>query len=341
MSVYQPPSFQSPIDLDLSRNEGRAMIGEIDLDVEAVDSLVRRYPDTSRLTRLIAGRHGVDEDRVLITAGGDDAIFRTFLGHRGKRVVATTPTFEMIPRYAEQAGVSLVEVPWWDGELPIDDLAGVEAEMAVIVSPNNPTGSTIRAQTLQDLAARYPLVLLDAAYAEFADIDLTPVAACLDNVVVVRTLSKAFGLAGLRVGYLLGAPGIVSEVGRFGSPYAVSGLSAALAADVLDNGQQRVDGLVKTVVAERDGLFGLLTELGTSPLPSQANFVLATNTDPESMVSGAASLGVGLRRFPGRPGLERCVRISLPGDADEFDRLASALRAVLAPDQEPEVADVS
>lgn len=340
MSVYEPPSFPSTIDLDLSRNEGRPNLGVLELDVETVAALARRYPDTSRLARLIAERHQVDENRVLVTAGGDDAIFRTFLSRRGKRAVSTTPTFEMIPRYAEQCGVSLAEIPWWDGDLPLDDLEGFDAEMAVIVSPNNPTGSTIEEDDLLALADRFPLVVLDAAYTDFADVDLTPVALSHRNVVVIRTLSKAFGLAGLRVGYLLGAAGVVSEVRGFGSPYAVSGLSAALAADSLTTGSEPAERFVRSVVEERARLIDLLSELGARPLPSQGNFVLATETEPESLVADAASQGVGLRRFPGRPGLERCVRIGLPGDPDEFERLLGVLRAALAPDRELEVADV-
>lgn len=341
MSIYEPPTYEEPIDLDLSRNEGRPALDDIDLDIRTMGSLVGRYPDTSRLAGLIAARHEVEKERVLVTAGGDDAIFRCMLWCRASKIVTTTPTFEMIPRYAEQAGALLAEIPWWDGGPPTDDMAESEADVAVIVSPNNPTGSMIEETDLLHLADRFRFVVLDAAYAEFADIDLTPAALRLSNVVVVRTFSKAFGLAGLRVGYLLGAPDLVREVGAFGSPYAVSALSAVVASDALQTGRGRVVRYARKVVDERARLVELLRKIGAAPLPSQGNFVLATDTDPETVVSSAASLGVGLRRFPGRPGLERCVRIGLPGVAEDFDRLVSVLATVFTQDPEMEVADVT
>lgn len=339
MSFYQPPTFDTPVDLDLSRNEGRAFLDEIDLDIAALGDLARRYPDTSTLARLIAGRHGVDENRVLVTAGGDDAIFRCLLWSRDRAVVTTTPTFEMISHYAGQVGARLVEVSWWDEAPPVRKMAGTGADVAVIVSPNNPTGAALEIGDLSALADRFRYVVLDAAYIEFADTDLTQSALDLGNVVMVRTLSKAFGLAGLRVGYLLGAPDLVAEIAGFGSPFAVSGISVAIASQAVAHGG-KAEHYVNNVVRERRELTALLDDLGGEPLPSQGNFVLATSTDASELVSRAASLGVGLRRFPQRRGLERCVRIGLPGDPDQFDRLVRVLESALAPDTIMEAADV-
>lgn len=340
MSGYQPPVFAGRIDLDLSRNEGRSVLETSDLDIELVGDPIRRYPDTSSLVRLLAERHGVDEDRVLVTAGGDDAIFRFLLASRAE-VVATTPTFEMIARYADQIGVRLSEVVWWDGRLPIEEMAATEAEVVVVVSPNNPTGSTIEEADLVELADRFRLVLFDAAYAEFADVDLTPVALELGNVVVVRTLSKAFGLAGLRVGYLMGAADVVAGIAGFGSPYAVSGVSVVLASRALETGLGRAESYARMVMEERERLIELLAALGAGPLPSQGNFVLASDVDPADLIEKAASAGVGLRHFPGRSGLESSVRIGLPGSGDDFDRLVRVLTEVLADVRDMEVADVS
>ncbi|HEU4321259.1 MAG TPA: aminotransferase class I/II-fold pyridoxal phosphate-dependent enzyme [Acidimicrobiia bacterium] len=331
MSGYQPPHFSAPIDLDLSRNEGRPTLRGIDLDAVTVARLTSRYPDTTRLTGLVAERHDVDPRRVLVTAGGDDALFRCFLRAEGT-VAATTPTFEMIARYAEQAGLNLIEVPWWDGDFPIADFLDVDAGMAVIVSPNNPTGSVISAADLRKVAADTDLVVLDAAYSDFAAEDLTPVALELDNVVVVRTLSKAYGLAGLRVGYLLGPEGVVDELRGFGSPYSLSALSASLAADVLETQAGWAGEFARRIEEERGELTSVLSDLGISYLPSQANFVLLTNVDPMWLVPAAASLGIALRWFPDRPELARCVRVTLPGDPDDFSRLIQTLRAVLAPE---------
>lgn len=337
MNAYQPPIFDSPIDLDLSRNEGRPGLSRVDIDAATMAALVGRYPDTSRLTDLIARRHGVSTGQVLPTAGGDDALFRCIL-RGGGPVVTTSPTFEMIRRYTAQSRRKLVEVPWWSDDLPVAEILDIEAELAVIVSPNNPTGSVIGETALRKVADAFPSVILDAAYAEFADEDLTALALELGNVVVIRTLSKAFGLAGLRVGYGLGPEALIVELAGYGSPFALSGLSAHLGAEALQSGLSRVDGYVRRIREERSQLTEVLSELGTRPLPSRANFVLATDVDAEWLVSAAASWGIGLRHFPQRPELSRCVRIGLPGDRNAFARLLDVLNTAL---RDREVADAT
>lgn len=315
MSAYTPPTFGSPIDIDLSKNEGKP-------------GPASRYPDTEPLRSVLASRIGVGVDQVLVTAGGDDALFRCFLANAGRDIVTTTPSFEMIPRYASQVGAELIEVPWWDGDFPVDDLMGADADVAVVVSPNNPTGSIVDEPLLAKIASSFELVVLDAAYVEFADTDLTDVALDLGNVVVVRTLSKALGLAGLRVGYLLGPPGLIDRMSGFGNPYPVSSVSLDLAEEALASVTPDSDGNR----LRRDRLSVLLADLGLAPLPSQANFVLASSAEPDWLVPGCAALGVAIRGFPDRPGLAGCVRITVPRDDAEMDRLASTLRTVLEPE---------
>lgn len=333
--IYQPPSFRAPIDLDLSRNEGSPTITEIGLDGDAIAELTSRYPNPSELTAAVAKRHGISEDRVLVTAGGDDALFRCFLSVAGRSVVATTPSFEMIRRYTAQLETPLIEIPWWDGDFPLDGfLKEAEASpgMAVVVSPNNPTGNVVDLAGLRKVAEAYPLVVLDAAYADFAEDDLTDAALEMGNVVVVRTLSKAYGLAGLRVGYLLGTAETVAVLAGYGSPYSVSSLSVALAGRVLAQPSASTDSRKKAVVANRERLGDVLGELAVGPLPSQANFVLATDVDPGWLVPAAAALGVGLRRFEDSAELARSVRITVPGDDGDLDRLEETLRVALAPE---------
>jgi histidinol-phosphate aminotransferase len=332
---YQPPSFTAPIDLDLSRNEGKPTVTSIGLSDADIAAATSRYPDTAKLTEAVAQRHHIAADRVLVTAGGDDALFRCFLASAGRAVVATTPTFEMVRRYAKQLETPLIELPWWDGDFPVDgflaEAAGKPA-MAVVVSPNNPTGNVAGVADLRKVSDEYTLVVLDAAYAEFADEDPTEAALDMGNVVVIRTLSKVFGLAGLRVGYLLGSPEIVRRLATYGSPYSLSGLSAALASEALRKQANSAAEFAAGVALRRRRLFDLLHELGCDPLPSQGNFVLATNVDPGWLVPAAASLGIGLRRFGDRPELARCVRITVPGSDGDFDRLERTLRTVLAPE---------
>lgn len=333
-NVYQPPTFAAPIELDLSRNEGRPAIRRLVLEPSQLAAVTSRYPDTRDLSAAVAERHRIAVDRVLVTAGGDDALLRCFLATAGSAAVATTPSFEMISRYAAQVATPLIEVPWWDGDFPIDgflaETAGTPG-MAVIVSPNNPTGNVVGQGDLRKVADVYPLVVLDAAYAEFADEDLTGAALEMGNVVVIRTLSKAFGLAGLRVGYLLGAEEMVSQLAGYGSPFSISALSASLAQNAVGSGIHAAERFAGEIGERRERLHRLLIDLGCVPLPSQGNFVLATDVAPQWLVAAAASLGVGLRGFQGRPELDGCVRITVPPDEPGFRRLGDTLAAVLGP----------
>jgi HAD superfamily hydrolase (TIGR01548 family) len=161
---------------------------------------------------------------------------------------------------------------------------------------------------------------------------MTTTALELGNVIVVRTLSKAYGLAGLRVGYALGPDHMIARIATFGSPYSVSSVSSALACDVLTADEKANRPFLETVTDQRGRLIALLEGLGCAPLPSQANFVLATGVDSEWLVSAAASLGVALRRFPDREDLRTCVRITVPGDDQAYERLESTLRSALAPE---------
>jgi histidinol-phosphate aminotransferase len=342
--------YDPSVDLDLSRNEGRTRAAELIAAVADPDRAVSRYPDTSGVRARLAAIHGLDPSRILVTAGGDDALSRCFpaLINEGGRAVTTYPTFEMISRYAEQSGVDLVEVPWWTGSFPVGEIiaAADRADTAFIVSPNNPTGAALTGTDLKRVAAEFRYVVLDAAYVEFADEDLTPTALGMDNVVVIRTLSKAYGLAGLRVGYLLGPPELVTRIAAYGSPYPVAALSAAVAESRLSWPASETGRFVETIRSQRSRLADTLARLDTRPVSSQANFVLTECDDAEWVMTAARSLGVAFRRFADRPGMEQMVRVTVPGDAADFDRLVSTLESALAPqaivfDLDGVLADVS
>lgn len=332
--TYSTPTFAAGVDLDLSKNEGTPVATGLVESVVDPDGLIRRYPDTTALRDRLAEMHGVSSERVLVTAGGDDALFRCFLSRLGpgQVAVATKPTFEMIPVYSGQVGATLVEVDWWDEPFPTTDVVqqATNADAVFVVSPNNPTGSTITAPELRAVAEAARFVILDAAYAEFADCDLTSTALELTNVVVVRTLSKAYGLAGLRVGYLLGPPGLIGEISNYGSPYPVSSLSAAVALAHLDRPDD-VGVFVDRIRSERVHLANLLDDLSVRSLPSQGNFILAEVADPAWLASACGSLGVGLRHFPERESFDHWIRMTVPGDRADFDHLERALTITLSP----------
>lgn len=354
LRAYRPGRPPAGIDLFLDANEAVAAAPELAAALAAAARApIHRYPTAAALEARLAARHDVDPAQVLVTAGADDALERAVRAvcGSGSRAVLTTPSFEMLGRYVRLTGAELVEVPWWSGAFPLDEAvaaAGGSATLVAVVSPNNPTGAAISAADLARLADRLPasLVLLDHAYVEFADEDLTGLALERPNVLVFRTFSKAWGGAGLRVGYVLGDARVVAWLRALGQPYAVAAPSLAAVAGLLDADHRPPAARLARVRAERTELSALLARHGAEVLPSQANFVLVRPPDPARLHGGLAALGIAVRAFAGRPDLAGWLRIALPGDETAFARLASAVGAVLAPealllDMDGVLADVS
>ena len=211
--------------------------------------------------------------------------------------------------------------------LTLLNLVNERTALIAVVSPNNPTGAVATANDLDRLSrgAGNSLPLLDHAYVELADDDLTALALELGNVVVLRTLSKAWGLAGLRVGYAVGPERWIERLAAAGNPYSVSSVSAAIAVARLESGERDVRDYVERVHLERDRLARRLAELGARTQPSQANFVLGRVPDPVRLRDALARLGIAVRIFPDRVDLRDAVRITCPGDETAFERLLTAL----------------
>ncbi len=332
---YQAPDLRFQIDLDLSRNEGRSPGPEELLQAADLIEGVNRYPDPGALRLRLAHLREVNPDNILVTAGADDALLRSIsaLTAPGTTLVCTTPTFEMIPRYAIQNRTRLVEIEWFGGSFPTEDLvsASVPGAVAVVVSPNNPTGRVLTPDDLDRLASTFAFVVLDGAYIEFADLDLTPTVLDLSNVVMLRTLSKAWGLAGLRVGYAIGNVELIRRLGAYGNPYPVSRFSIAMAVSQLGSGRAATDDYLGAVGFERERLRETLSSLGVETIPSQANFILATTKRATFLADGLGSLGIATRTYPTNPGLQDVIRITLPGNEAQFDRLTTAIETVLCP----------
>jgi histidinol-phosphate aminotransferase len=340
LGAYRPSRAATPVDLHLDGNEGAVPPGSL-LEglLQRSGDLLRRYPNARELEQQLAERYHVPVERVLVTAGGDDAIERACRAMLapGRELLIASPTFEMFSRFARLAGAQVREVAWPTGPFPtdailelVDDATGVIA----VVSPNNPTGAVATADDLRRLseAAPHALLIVDLAYVEFADVDLTATALELSNAVVIRSMSKAWGLAGLRVGYALGPAEIVGWMRAAGLPYAVSRPSLAMATAWLREGQDEVTGFVARVRGERQRLTASLNELGVEVYPSQANFVLARFTNGLWVRDALAGLGISVRAFPDRADLEGCLRLTCPGDEAAFARLDRALHTVLAPE---------
>lgn len=318
---YRSPAPAAPTDLWLAGNEGRPAAA---LELQLGGDGLRRYPNTAEVAARAAERFGVATDQVLVTAGADDALLRIALAFLapGRSAVVPSPTFEMIPRYAAVAGGELIEVPWEpDAPFPLGaalDALRDDSSLLYVVSPNNPTGAVATAEDVLRAcdAAPEALVVVDQAYGEFADEDLTEAALSRPNAVVLRTMSKAYGAAGLRVGFAIGRPELLRILQAAGNPYpcAAPSLDAALRLLAMD-----VSESVEAVRAERAALVERLRALGLDAAPSQGNFVHARTPAADALRARVAEEGIAIRS------LGRAVRITCPANAKDFERLLAAL----------------
>lgn len=307
--------------------------------------LLSRYPDTAPLERDLAARFDVPPEAVLVTAGADEAldrVCRAFLGP-GRTALTTTPTFAMLPRYVALAGARLDAIEWWDGPFPSRPLRRAAADrrpaVVFLTSPVNPTGRAVPTADLRDLAGSLPdsVLVADLAYVEFADEDPTAELLRHPEALVVRTLSKAWGLAGLRIGYVLGDPDRIASLRAAGGPYPVAAPSLALARVWLRDGEGVVVSVVDIVRRRRRELTSRLRAARFDVPESQANFVLARGRRAAWLGDALAGLGIAVRRIedPDGPG---AVRITCPGSPAAREenpvpvRLLTALDVALAPE---------
>jgi len=325
-----------PIDLRLEANECAFAPPDLLGRVSAAD--LGRYANARDLERRLGALWGLGPEHVIVTAGADEALHRLCIVtlEAGRRAILPDPTFEMLDRYVRNSGAERVAVAWVEGEFPLGafvEEARKGCHAAFVVSPNNPTGLAASFEDVRAVreAAPRAAVVLDAAYGEFGDDDPTARTLALPGTIVTRTFSKAWGLAGLRVGYAMGDPAVIGWMRSTCEPYPVAGPSLAAVDRWLDEGAGTVSRIVAEVRRERADLASHLRALGARPTPSQANFVFCGFDDAAWAADALASLGIAVRRFDDRPGLTDRLRITCPGDARLFERLARALSASLRP----------
>tara|TARA_R110002073_G_scaffold336260_1_gene531344 strand:+ start:77243 stop:78310 length:1068 start_codon:yes stop_codon:yes gene_type:complete len=337
LKPYSPPARDARITLMLDNNEGAPV------DQSVLDSIrsisvddMSRYPDASCLERSIADRFGVNASRVIVTNGGDDAIDRVCRAilNVDDSLLTHTPGFVMIPRWAQLAGAQTKLIDWLDGQFPLNDMLDSIDEttrLIALVSPCNPTGSVIDSQSIIEIASKAQMVgavvLLDQAYIEFAEDDPIEQVIGLPNVIVVRTFSKAMGLAGLRIGYAIGPQRLIKWLRTVGGPYPVSVPSQVIASAALANCDDRSEIIARTT-EHRALLIHTLKSMGILALESQGNFVLARFGDARGAHESLLNHGVSVRRFRQGGDIESYLRITVPADPSQLNQLIVALNTL-------------
>ncbi len=213
-----------------------------------------------------------------------DRIIRIFL-EKGDRAVTFTPTFSIFKYCVNYGGADFVGVPLRDDfTVDVEAMRAAftsEARLLYLCSPNNPTANQLKPREVEALTEDFPgIVLVDEAYAEYADYSVVPLINKYENLVVLRTFSKAFGLAGLRLGYAVANPTLAQAIDKLPTPYAVNVVSLSMGRKLLEN-MAMVKQSVEALKAERGRLISSLNELkGIEAFDSKTNFVLFNTDQP-------------------------------------------------------------
>lgn len=300
-------------------------------DIEA-ESL-RRYPNpTADLFRDAAARlHCVEPDMIIAGNGSDDILTiatRTFVPPGGL-IAFPEPTYSLYPVLSQLQDARSVGVPWGEGySLPMEGLLASGADAIYLANPNAPTGTMIPPAKVAQLAAAFGgVVLVDEAYADFADENCLDLIEEFPNVVVSRSLSKAYSLAGLRFGYAVAQANVIYEMMKVKDSYNTDAISVAAATAAIED-QVYARWTWENIRNERKKLSAELTQLGWTVLPSQANFLLATAPDGRGREAylGLKHQGILVRYFD-KPGLSDKIRITV-GQSHENNALLAGIKAL-------------
>src|SRR5579864_2425716 len=297
------------------------------------DQPLNEYPDTDygELTEAIAQYADVPTDRITVGAGADEilAMLATAYLAEGATAVLSRPSYAMFTVLTESSGATLNAVPTAD--LQLDRGVFLEhaatAQLIWLCNPNNPTGELLPVDFITRAAGSTSgVVVVDEAYYELSGVTVAHLIDEIPNLVVVRTLSKAFGLAGARLGYALAGPVIGDVLRRVRPPGSISGVSAALGASALKD----VEGMrdrVGRIKAERERLKDELASLGLRVLPSAGNFLLV-QSGPDA-APALLKHGLVVRTFPSSSPIRDWIRITVRRP-EENARLTAVLRSMAA-----------
>ena len=336
MREYHSPLSSEAIDLRLDMNESttgcspRVLAKMRSLDAKTL----ALYPARESGEKLVADSLGIDSSLVLLTNGADegiDLLCRAYLDVEDELIIVT-PAFPMYEIFAQTTGAKVVRVPASaDFSFPTDQVIRAitpRTRLIVITNPNNPTGLAVdQADILRVLkAAPDSAVLLDEAYFDFYGRTLMDQIDKIPNLFITRTFSKAYGLAGMRLGILAGATEQIAVLRRMISPFNINVFAIEVLAEAL-NDREFVQAYVNQVRSTREWLHQQLVAMGFHCWPSHTNFLLVNvGTLRKKILEGTQARGIALRD---RPDCEGCIRISI-GTQQEMERVVSVIREIVA-----------
>ena len=338
MKEYHPPlGSRDALRLDFNENTVACSPRVRDALASISAGSLTRYPEREPVEALVAAHLGLTPNQVALTNGVDEAIhvlFETFLEF-GDELLLPVPTYTMYEVYASATDARVLTVQAADDlAFPVERLLAAitpQTKIIAIANPNSPSGSAAtRAQLLEILRrAPHAVVFVDEAYFHFHGESLIDLIGVVPNLVVARTFSKAYGLAGLRLGLLAGPADLMKWIRRVLSPYSVNSLALACLPPALED-KAYLDCYVSEVLAARGEFEEALDEAGVRRWPSRANFVLVDiGSHHAEFVRLMRSKRVLVRDRSSDPGCDGRVRITI-GTREQMRDAATALKGVLA-----------
>lgn len=331
-----PPYYEAPGGQLLRLDQNANLLGphpaaaEVDLDL----TRIHLYPsrDNTPLVDAAAQAFRTDPKSVFVSNGSDEAldiIVRTLV-EPGGRVVSPHPSYSMYPHLCRLSRTTYVPVAF-DAEFHVGApaLLNAQPDLVLLANPNNPTGTLLDARVVGQVLEGFDgPVVVDEAYAEFSGTSLIPLLPRYPNLVVTRTLSKAVGLAGLRVGFGFAHPDVAELIRRNKIPFSVNLLSERIAIEALRR-PEPIERAIRILTQEREALARGLTDLGFRVVPGHANFLLTLPPIPsEELYQALKRRGILARVFPHEPSLRDYVRFTV-GRAEDNRRLLEALRSLM------------
>jgi histidinol-phosphate aminotransferase len=294
---------------------------------------LRRYPDPigNEFRQAAAEVHGVQPENIMCCNGGDDLLtiaFRAFCDEN-RPVAYPVPTYSLYPVLAKLQNCRAIEIPFDDEfNLPAK-LTKTKAALTIVCNPNAPSGSFVSVREMALLADELSGVLLiDEAYVDFAEDNCSGLVKDFDNVIILRSMSKGYGLAGLRFGYAIAQPDLIDGLMKVKDSYNVDAVAIALAAAAIKD-RKYFRETTEKVKKGRDTLIGQLRDLNFQVAGSHANFVLAESKNCQAgrIYDKLVQRKIYIRYF-NLPGLNNKLRISI-GTGEQNDKLISALKEIL------------
>jgi histidinol-phosphate aminotransferase len=338
MKEYHPPlGDRSGLRLDFNENTFACSPRVLEALGRISRGDLTRYPEREPVERAVADHLGLKPHQLLLTNGVDEAIHllcQTYLD-AGTEILLPVPTYTMYEVYASGTPAQVIHVPVEDSlRFPVAALLNAitpATRLIAIANPNSPTGQAARREDLLRIidAAPHAAVLVDEAYFHFFGETVIDLIGRAPNVIVARTFSKAYGLAGLRLGVLAAAEEQMRWIRRAVSPYSVNSVALVCLTAALDD-EEYLRWYVDEVLASRPAFEATLARLGVPYWPSRANFVLV-NIGPRhrAFVGAMRSRGVLVRDRSADPGCDGCVRITL-GTREQTKQGITALEESLA-----------